>query len=176
MTRILGIDPGIYGAIALYDSASSSFADVADIPIVGKPPVVNFVQIVHLIKLLEPESAVIERVHAMPKQGRSSIFRFGEAYGGLCAALAALSIPTVFVTPQKWKAFYGLDSEKENSRRKALELFPAAAPYLTRKLDHQRAEAMLIAKYGATKTLPTTEPIDVTQLERGAGRSPATPA
>jgi len=175
MTTIVGVDPGISGALALYDVCARKMINVCDLPVVGSPAMVDADGLAWLLTQWAPDEAIIEDVHAMKGQGVSSMFRFGKGAGIIVGVLAGLRIPRRFVSPQRWKSHYGLGKEKENSRRLAIERFPTFAEQLRRKHDHQRAEAMLIAHYGAVKTLPTTEHVH-DQLEQGAGRSPDQPA
>ena len=93
--------------------------------------------------------AVVEKVSAMPGQGVSGMFRFGTSYGIVLGVLGALEIPTRLVTPGRWKADAGLlKKDKDVSRLKAIEEFPAMAGYLVRKKDVGRADAIWIARWG----------------------------
>jgi crossover junction endodeoxyribonuclease RuvC len=97
-------------------------------------------------------AATVERVHAMPGQGVTSMFSFGFAAGSLQQALASAEIPVTLVTPASWKAIYGLRGGRENkdmSRTKASELFPGCEHLWARKKDDGRAEAVLLAHYGS---------------------------
>lgn len=97
--------------------------------------------------------AYVERVHAMPKQGVVSVWNFGQAYGTILGVLGALNIPTVHVSPPEWKAAMRLGRQhtKDDARALAMSLYPRASFH--RKLDHNRAEAALIASYGVRKEL-----------------------
>lgn len=97
-------------------------------------------------------NSAIERVHAMPKQGVTSSFTFGEGFGALKQAVASAGLPMTLIQPATWKAIYGLRGGKENkdmSRRKASEMFPGAAHLWARKKDDGRAEAVLLAHYAS---------------------------
>jgi hypothetical protein len=97
-----------------------------------------------------PQYAFVERAQAMPGQGASSGFKYGRAVGALEAAVTCCGIPLTIVEPSMWKKFHGLHgADKEPSRQKALMLFPAAHALLARRKDHGRAEAALIALFGA---------------------------
>ena len=86
----------------------------------------------------------------MPGQGVSSMFGFGVSYGILQGVIASLGIPSVLVTPQRWKKAAGLMGKpKDYARTLAQRLYPAAE--LSRKKDIGRADAILIARYGITK-------------------------
>jgi hypothetical protein len=100
-----------------------------------------------------PAVAIVERVSAMPGQSVSSTFKFGQSYGAALGILAALQIRTHLVAPAVWKKYFRLDSDKEKSRAAALRMFPATAHYFSRKKDHGRAEAALLAVYGASLDL-----------------------
>lgn len=146
MTCILGIDPGLSGAIAFFFPSYPDRVSVEDVPVADGA--VDAVTLAKRLRQMGPTLAVIEKVGAMPKQGVVSTFTFGTAYGVLIGAVAAIGVPTRFVAPGKWKRHYGLTSDKEQARALALRLFPAV-DHFTRKKDHGRAEAALIAKYGA---------------------------
>jgi len=104
----------------------------------------------------KPDHAVIERAQAMPKQGASSGFKYGRAVGAIEAVLTCCEIPMTIVEPSVWKKFHQLrGGDKEGGRQRALQLFPSAHPAFARKKDHGRAEAALIALYGASRIAPT---------------------
>ena len=92
--------------------------------------------------------AVLEDVHAMPQQGVSSTFTFGEGKGIWEGILGAFDIPFDLVSPQAWKKEMGLDKDKNASRAKAVQLFPNLTEQLARVKDDGRAEAILMAEYG----------------------------
>jgi hypothetical protein len=143
---ILGIDPGMKGALGFFFPAVGRVA-MEDTPFAGKE--VNAPALIARIKNFRPEMCVLESVHAMKGQGVSSSFNFGMSFGQIRGVICALNIPLYLVTPQKWKKFYSLDSDKEKSRAKAIQLFPHNADRLTLKKHEGRAEAALLAKYGA---------------------------
>jgi crossover junction endodeoxyribonuclease RuvC len=144
--NVIGIDPGLEGAIAFIGSHD---AQVWDMPVAGagKTRTVSGRLVAETLFGLRIDAAVVESVHAMPKQGVSSSFRFGMAYGTVLGAIQALSIPIIHVTPAKWKAHFRLRADKEMARQRAIELFPSCAARLTRKKDADRAEALLIARW-----------------------------
>ncbi len=143
---ILGVDPGLTGAIAWYFPDNTDSVTVEDVPVVASE--IDAATLTRRIQQLRPTMAIIELVAARPGQGVSSMFKFGKAYGTVIGVVAALGIPVHFVSPQRWKKHYRLDADKEKSRREALRLFPAAADRFARKKDDGRAEAALIARYG----------------------------
>ncbi len=131
--RILGVDPGIHGGIALVlfelDRAPQLLA-VADIPVTGikAKERVDVLALRNWIQAQQPQHAVIERAQAMPKQGASSGFKYGRAVGALEAAIACCEVPLTVIEPAAWKRFHDLPrgADKELSRQRALQLFPAA--------------------------------------------------
>ncbi len=156
MTYILGIDPGLKGAVAIMYPEGNN--QVFDIPVMqsGKTKNRNEIDCRTLYLKLEPLSlqteeviVYLENVHAMPKNGSQAGFSLGHTVGGIKGVIAALGFTIYLVSPRKWKKFFGLTSDKEMSRATAIRLFPDMAQYLGRKKDSDRAEALLIALYGA---------------------------
>ena len=148
---VVGIDPGLSGAIAhMYDGVIIT----ADMPIFEvikakkKQREVDAVQLSTIIANFNPAMIVLEKVHAMPGQGVTSMFNFGRAFGAVEGVVGALRIPITHVTPQRWKSALRLSSDKGMSRRLATQLFPASADQWTRVKDDGRAEAALLAWYG----------------------------
>ena len=144
--KVIGVDPGISGAIALI---GDGYLAVRDIPTAGEQRrrVVMAAELAGVIRAWDPDTAVIEKVHAMPAQGVSSSFRFGQALGVIEGVLGALTIATEYVTPQSWKKHYRLTRHKEDARLRALQLWPRITDQLSRKRDADRAEALLIANW-----------------------------
>lgn len=142
---ILGIDPGLSGAAAVL-SIEGDLLDVFDLPVIGegKQARIDSANLGALLRATTPHRAVIERVGAMPGQGVSSMFRFGEAVGTVSGILGALAIPIERVTPSRWKRDLRLCSDKEAARLRAIERWPKFAAEFARKRDHGRAEAALI--------------------------------
>ena len=143
---VLGIDPGVSGAWAVYDTTTATIF-AADAPTVGKD--LDAATFADEIRKWAPDAAVIERVGSMPGQGVASTFKFGCAYGMAQGVIAAHAIPVTFVAPSKWKRHFGLSADKEESRARALQLWPSRSDLFQRKKDHGRAEAALLAKYYA---------------------------
>jgi hypothetical protein len=141
---ILGIDPGITGGIACLRPDGTIVAE--DIPVVGGE--VDVDALVRKVRALAPRLAVIEKAQAMPRQGVSSTFKYGTAFGALRAVMTLCEIETHIVSPRRWKNHFGLDADKEKSRAMAIRLWPGTALFERRK-DHGRAEAALLARYGA---------------------------
>jgi len=141
---ILGIDPGITGAIAALHPDGTILAD--DIPVAGGE--VDVDALVRRVRAFAPRLAVIEKAQAMPRQGVASTFKYGTAFGALRAVTTLCEIETHLVSPRKWKTHFGLDADKEKSRALAIRLWPGTG-FFERKKDHGRAEAALLARYGA---------------------------
>jgi Holliday junction resolvasome RuvABC endonuclease subunit len=154
--KILGVDPGIHGGLAIVeiiDGVAPQLIDAIDIPTVGigAKERVDPIAIRVWIDEHRPQHALIERAQAMPKQGASSGFKYGRAIGAIEAVIACCGIPMTIVEPSAWKKFHRLrGSEKEPSRQRALQIFPAAHALRALKRHHGRAEAALIAMAGAT--------------------------
>ena len=153
---IIGIDPGLKGAICILKDGK--ILDVFDMPImpVGKKnkSQVNGSQIYNEIRkaIISEEKkdvkVVIELVSAMPGQGVTSMFNFGQAFGVLKGIFSAMQIPMDFVSPVKWKKYYNLtNTQKDSSRTKAIEFFPYISSKLSRKKDANKADAILIASF-----------------------------
>jgi crossover junction endodeoxyribonuclease RuvC len=151
---VAGIDPGIHGGLAIVaveDGAAPRLVEAIDVPVVGvnAKERVDAIAIRKWVSEHDVQHAFIERAQALPKQGSSSGFKYGRAVGAIEAAIALSGIPVTIVEPSVWKRFWRLPGkDKESSRQKALQLFPAAHAVLARKKDHGRAEATLIALYG----------------------------
>jgi crossover junction endodeoxyribonuclease RuvC len=144
---IMGIDPGVTGAIAFFFPETPSRIVARDLPLADGE--ISAPLLADLIRVYKPGLAIIERVSAMPGQGVVSMFNFGRAYGDVRGVIGALNIPLHFITPQKWKRHFKLSSDKEQARALALRLFPACADSFKLKKHHDRAEAALIARFGA---------------------------
>ena len=153
---IVGIDPGIAGAICFL--RDGKILDVIEMPtmIEGKKnkKQVNgsqiFNEISFRIKTYEKKNikVVIEQVSAMPGQGVTSMFNFGQSFGILKGICSAMQLPIYFVRPAKWKKYFNLiNSEKDASRTRAIEIFPYFSSNLSKKKDSNKADAILIASY-----------------------------
>jgi crossover junction endodeoxyribonuclease RuvC len=155
MNLILGVDPGLSGALALYDVQGQLLAEVFDMPTVdagvGSKRVVDESTLAWRIDACAKriKHAFVEKVGAMPGQGVTSMFSFGCSYGIVRGIIAANFIPITLVTPQSWKKALGVPASKDGARARASQLLPAASPNWSRVKDDGRAEASLIALYGA---------------------------
>tara|TARA_B100000579_G_C22814628_1_gene847118 strand:- start:14 stop:505 length:492 start_codon:yes stop_codon:yes gene_type:complete len=152
--RIIGIDPGLSGGIAILDD--SIIFDIFDMPIMSEGKKnknqLNSAQLVNIIKrhiLPNKETFVIvEQVSAMPGQGVTSMFNFGQTFGSIKGICAALGLPIFYVRPAKWKKHFELiNSSKDASRTKVIEMYPSISSRLTKKKDVNKADAILIARY-----------------------------
>ena len=163
MARVLGVDPGITGGLAIVETIDVSIVvvDAIDIPTIGTGAKerVDVLAIRTWIEQHRPACAFIERAQAMPKQGASSGFKYGRATGSIEAAIALSGIPVEIIESSTWKRALRLPGkDKEAARQRALELFPAAHALLARKRDHNRAEAALIALHGLRNSPLLTAP------------------
>jgi crossover junction endodeoxyribonuclease RuvC len=140
--KILGVDPGIRGGLAIVLVNSSNGAQLG-IAAKGRVDVTALRQ---WVLSHQPDHCLIERTQAMPKQGASSGFKYGRAVGAIEAAIVSCEVPLTIIEPTAWKRFNGLrGGDKETSRQRALQLFPSAHALLARKKDHGIAEAALRA-------------------------------
>ena len=153
---IIGIDPGISGSICFFEDGK--ILDVIDMPTMteGKKNKrqVNGAQIYNEIqkRILKIEKqnikVIIEQVSAMPGQGVTSMFNFGQSYGILKGMCSAMQLPMYFIRPAKWKKYFNLiNSQKDASRTRAIEIFPYFSPQLSKKKDSNKADAILIASF-----------------------------
>ena len=153
---IIGIDPGISGSICFFQDGK--IMDVVEMPtmIEGKKnkKQVNgsqiFNEILERIRNIDKKDikVVIEQVSAMPGQGVTSMFNFGQSYGILKGICSAMQLSMYFVRPAKWKKYFNLiNSEKDASRTRAIEIFPYYSTQLSRKKDNNKADAILIASF-----------------------------
>ncbi len=142
--KIIGIDPGLKGAIALITPGGVTLYDT---PLAGDD--YNIPAMARILWEASPDMAVLEKVHSMPKQGVASSFKFGVGYGIWKGVLGALGIGVHLIPPQTWKKQFSLISKpKDDSRLRAIELFPELEPELRLKKDCDRAEALLMAYWG----------------------------
>ncbi len=153
---IIGIDPGISGAICFFEDGEVK--DIIEMPTMadGKKNKrqINGQQIYNeIVKRINNIAkkdifVVIEQVSAMPGQGVTSMFNFGQSFGVIKGICAAMQLSTYFVRPVKWKKYFGLiKSEKEASRTKVIEIFPYISSKLSKKKDSNKADAILIASF-----------------------------
>ena len=152
--RIIGIDPGLSGGIAILDDLK--IYDIFDMPIMSEGKKnknqLNSAQLVNILNkhVLKKENTfvTVEQVSAMPGQGVTSMFNFGQTFGSIKGICAALGLPIFYVRPAKWKKHFELiNSSKDASRTKVIEMYPSISSRLTKKKDVNKADAILIARY-----------------------------
>lgn len=156
MSALLAIDVGLTGAVALY--LNGTFDSVWDIPTIAlgegtgvvKERIAGGLLRSGLRNIVEDHATTIyiERQQAMPKQGASSGFSLGMSFGITWAVAESLMVPVHLVNPQQWKKSFNLKGkDKAMSIARAMQEVPTAVPFLTRKKDHNRADAILIGLY-----------------------------
>ena len=152
--KIIGIDPGLSGAIAILKN--NKVLNIFEIPVMSEGKKnkrqLNSAQLVKLIqdniKENEEVSVVVEQVNAMPGQGVTSMFNFGQTFGAIKGICAAMNLPIFFVRPSKWKKHFELiNSSKDASRTKAIEMYPSLSNELAKKKDVNKSDAILIARF-----------------------------
>ena len=153
---IIGIDPGISGAICFFEDGQ--IKEIIDMPVmadgkknkrqVNGPQVYNEISS-RINKFSKKDiTVVIEQVSAMPGQGVTSMFNFGQSFGVLKGICSAMQLSMFFIRPVKWKKYFGLiKTEKDASRTKVIEIFPYISSELSRKKDSNKADAVLIASF-----------------------------
>ena len=153
---VIGIDPGISGSICFLENGI--IKDVIEMPTMTEGKKIKkqvngsqiFNEISLRIKTYEKKNfkVVIEQVSAMPGQGVTSMFNFGQSFGILKGICSAMQLPMFFIRPAKWKKYFNLiNSEKDASRTRAIEIFPYFSSQLSKKKDSNKADAILIASF-----------------------------
>ena len=152
--KIIGIDPGLSGAIAILEN--NKVLNIFEMPVMSEGKKnkrqLNSALLVKLLKdnISENEdiSVVVEQVNAMPGQGVTSMFNFGQTFGAIKGICAALELPIFFVRPSKWKKHFELiNSSKDSSITKAIEMYPSLSDNLAKKKDVNKSDAILIARF-----------------------------
>ena len=152
--KIIGIDPGLSGAIAILEN--NQVINIFEIPVMSEGKKnkrqLNSALLVSLLKEninnSEEVAVVVEQVNAMPGQGVTSMFNFGQTFGAIKGICAALDLPIFFVRPSKWKKHFELiNSSKDSSRTKAIEMYPKLSNQLAKKKDVNKSDAILIARF-----------------------------
>ena len=152
--KIIGIDPGLSGAIAVLED--KKVLGIYEMPVMAEGKKnkrqLNSAQLVNIIKsnIIKSDeiAVVVEQVNAMPGQGVTSMFNFGQTFGAIKGVCAALELPIFFVRPSKWKKYFDLiNSSKDSSRTKAIEMYPSLSSQLTKKKDVNKSDAILIARF-----------------------------
>ena len=152
--KIIGIDPGLSGAIAVLEN--NKVLNIFDIPVMSEGKKnkrqLNSALMVNLLKeninKEEEVVVVVEQVNAMPGQGVTSMFNFGQTFGAIKGICAALDLPIFLVRPSKWKKHFDLiNSSKDSSRTKVIEMYPSLSSQLSKKKDVNKSDAILIARF-----------------------------
>ena len=152
--KIIGIDPGLSGAIAILEN--KKVLKIFDIPVMSEGKKnkrqLNSAQLVNIVRENinnnEEIAVVVEQVNAMPGQGVTSMFNFGQTFGAIKGVCAALRLPIYFVRPSKWKKHFELiNSSKDASRTKVIEMYPHLSDQLSKKKDVNKSDAILIARF-----------------------------
>ena len=151
---VIGLDPGLSGALAILEN--KRVLGIFEMPVMpeGKKNKrqLNSAQLVNIlrdnIKINNEIAVVVEQVNAMPGQGVTSMFNFGQTFGAIKGVCAALNLPIYFVRPSKWKKHFELiNSSKDSSRTKAIEMYPSLSAQLAKKKDVNKSDAILIARF-----------------------------
>ncbi len=153
---IISIDPGINGAICFFENGEVK--DILEMPTMAEGKKnkrqVNgrqmYNELSSRIKAYNTQNinVIVEQVSAMPGQGVTSMFNFGQSFGVIKGICAAMQLPIFFVRPTKWKKHFELiNSQKDASRTKAIEMFPKISSILSKKKDSNKADAILIASF-----------------------------
>tara|TARA_B100001248_G_scaffold254560_1_gene233085 strand:- start:468 stop:959 length:492 start_codon:yes stop_codon:yes gene_type:complete len=152
--KVIGIDPGLSGAIAILEN--NKVLEIFEIPVMSEGKKnkrqLNSALLVSLlrenIRNNEEVAVVVEQVNAMPGQGVTSMFNFGQTFGAIKGICAALDLPIFFVRPSKWKKHFELiNSSKDSSRTKVIEMYPKLSNQLAKKKDVNKSDAILIARF-----------------------------
>ena len=152
--KIIGIDPGLSGAIAILEN--TKVLAIFDMPVMAEgkknKKQLNSAQLVNILKenadINKESFVVVEQVNAMPGQGVTSMFNFGQTFGAIKGVCAALNLPIFFVRPSKWKKHFELiNASKDSSRTKVIEMYPSLSSQLSKKKDVNKSDAILIARF-----------------------------
>ena len=152
--KIIGIDPGLSGAIAILED--NKVLNIFDMPVMAEGKKnkrqLNSAQLVNIIRdntaSTDEVAVVVEQVNAMPGQGVTSMFNFGQTFGAIKGVCAALNLPIFFVRPSKWKKHFELiNSSIDSSRTKTIEMYPSLSNQLSKKKDVNKSDAILIARF-----------------------------
>ena len=152
--KIIGIDPGLSGAIAILEN--TKVLAIFDMPVMAEgkknKKQLNSAQLVNILKenadINKESCVVVEQVNAMPGQGVTSMFNFGQTFGAIKGVCAALNLPIFFVRPSKWKKHFELiNASKDSSRTKVIEMYPSLSTQLSKKKDVNKSDAILIARF-----------------------------
>ena len=151
--NLVGIDPGISGAISILRNGNISM--VVDMPTMTEgtksKKQINAAELANILtkeNISHDDRVILENVSAMPGQGVTGMFSFGQSFGVIKGVCAALNLPIFFVRPSKWKKYFELiNSSKDSSRTKVIEMYPSLSSQLAKKKDVNKSDAILIARF-----------------------------
>jgi len=173
---LLAVDPGLNGAFVLLDKQQVIALDHLPTHRTqhGRAAKVRNELDLHALRdMLKMQTCIsaafLERVSAMPKQGVSSTFRFGESSGQLYGLLVGLGVPVTYVRPQQWQRFHGIGGAPDAARQRAVQLFPSLSAALSRKMDCQRADALLLGVFGLSYMEGHRDDTNTANPERARG-------
>jgi crossover junction endodeoxyribonuclease RuvC len=148
---VVGVDAGFTGAVAaFYNGKIADVHDMPTLPVKAGRNEINHHALLAIMQRYAGSAVWLEAISARPGQGVTSMFRFGQGYGAIEMACAAAGCSVAYVSPAKWKRHFGLiGTDKDAARSLAIQRVPALASMLSRKKDIGRADAILIALYGA---------------------------
>lgn len=153
--KIAAIDPGLSGAAVGLEQIGDTVVllSLIDLPVMGEGARrrLDAFTFARWLSDHAPTHVYIENGRAMPRQGVTSMFRYGRVCGAVEGVVAACRLPVTMVEPAAWKRHLHLNSSKEDCRARAIQLLPSAAGELQRVKDHHRAEAILLGFYGLEK-------------------------
>lgn len=178
MSIVCGIDPGVSGALAFYDTEKKEPVALHDMPVmpwIGGRNIPDALAVAELLRQYSPvEHVFVEKVWVRPGEGAVGAFTFGVAYGAILGVLAAMKLPYTEVLPQQWQRAAMMAARKDSkmSRVRFTQLWPERAGSVSRVRDHGRADAALIAHAGVILTARAAE--DVTGAS--VGLRPRTPS
>ena len=148
--NILSIDPGMKGGIAILNTETNQMKAVPT-PLIGKE--IDYRRVHEALTFYEPSIVVVEKVHAMPGQGVTSMFNFGLGYGALVALATVSTARLVLVTPQMWKkhVLAGTSKDKDAAIQFCNHTYPNVNLILPRcrNAHDGMADAICLAHYGA---------------------------
>jgi crossover junction endodeoxyribonuclease RuvC len=174
-SSIIGIDPGLGGALAFLDPAALQRLEVVEMPVLTLARNKRAVDVHALAIMLERpiQHAFLEQASARPGQGTVSMFNFGKTFGAVLGILAARGIPYTLVSPSGWKRYMQVPASKHGARARASQLLPASSSLWLRVKDHGRAESALLALFGARHlAAPAAPALHLVDADEATPRAP----
>lgn len=143
--RVLSVDPGISGALVVIEARIPVNFYSMPVRFEGSKSVVDLTKLATLVRDLNVDIAVVEKVGASPRMGTGSAFNFGNSYGRVEGVLAGVGITQYTITPQLWKTYHGLLRQpKDAARIKIIKMFPELAETFKLKKSVDKADAALL--------------------------------